>query len=60
MLDIFNKATKVVHLTPCQKNIIAIATVKLLWHTVVKLDGNSRVIYSDKGAQFTVNSWQVL
>ena len=47
VLVIVDKATKMVHLVPYWKIIIAIATVKLLWSTVVKLHGIPRVLYSD-------------
>ena len=48
------------YLVPCRKNITATATARLLWSMVVKFQGIPRVIYSDKGAQFTANSWQEL
>ena len=60
VLTIVDKATRMVHLVPCRKNIRATATARLLWNTVVKLHGIPRVIYSDRGAQFTANSWQEL
>ena len=60
VLTVVDKATRMVHLLPCRKNITATATAKLLWSTVVKLHGIPRVIYSDKGPQFTTNSWQEL
>ena len=39
MVTIVDKATRMVHLVPCRKNITAIATAKLLWQNVVKLHG---------------------
>ena len=56
VLTVVYKATRMVHLLPCRKNITATAMAKLLWSTVVKLQGIPRVIYSDRGAQFTANS----
>ena len=57
---IVDKATCTVHLVPCRKNITAIATAKLLWQNVVKLQVIPRAIYSDRGPQFTANSWREL
>ena len=55
-----DKATRMVHLAPCRKNITATGTAQLLWNTVVRYHGVPRVIYSDRGAQFTAKSWQEL
>ena len=60
VLTIVDKATRMVHLVPCRKNITAVATAQLLWQNVVKLHGVPRAIYSDRGPQFTTNSWQEL
>ena len=60
VLTIVDKATRMVHLVPCRKSITAVATARLLWNTVVKLHGIPRVIYSDRGPQFTASSWQEL
>ena len=60
ILTIVDKATRMVHLVPCRKNITAVATAQLLWQHVVRLHGVPRVIYSDRGPQFTANSWQEL
>ena len=60
VLTIVDKATRMVHLVPCRKNITAVATAQLLWQNVVKLHGVPRAIYSDRGPQFTANSWQEL
>ena len=60
ILTVVDKATRMVHLAPCRKNITATVMARLLWSTVVKLHGIPRVIYSDRGAQFTANSWQEL
>ena len=45
-----DKATRMFHLAPCRKSIIAIAAVSLLWSMVVKLHGIPSVSYSDRGA----------
>ena len=55
-----DKATRMVHLAPCRKNITATGTAQLLWNTVIRYHGIPRVIYSDRGAQFTASSWQEL
>ena len=55
-----DKATRMVHLAPCRKNITATGTAQLLWNTVVRYHGVPRVIYSDRGPQFTAKSWQEL
>ena len=60
VLTIVDKATRMVHLVPCPQNITVVATAKLLWHNVVKLHGIPRAIYSDRGPQFTANSWREL
>ena len=36
ILTIVDKATRIVHLVPCRKNITAVATAQLLWRHVVK------------------------
>ena len=60
ILTIVDKATRMIHLVPCRKNITAVATAQLLWQHVVKLHGVPRAIYSDRGPQFTAASWQEL
>ena len=55
-----DKATRMVHLAPCRKNITATGTAQLLWNTVIRYHGIPRVIYSDRGAQFTAKSWKEL
>ena len=60
VLTVVDKATRMVHLLPCRKNITATATAKLMWSTALKLHGVPRIIYSDRGPQFTANSWREL
>ena len=55
-----DKATRMVHLAPCRKNITATGTAQLLWNTVIRYHGIPRGIYSDRGAQFTARSLQEL
>ena len=55
-----DKATRMVHLAPCRKNITATGTAQLLWKTVNRYHGIPRIILSDRGAQFTAKSWQTL
>ena len=55
-----DKATRMVHLVPCRKNITATRTAQLLWNTVIGYHGIPRVIFSGRGAQFTTKSWQEL
>ena len=60
ILVIVDKTTKMVHLAPCRKNIITTGTAQLLWKTVSRYHEILRIIYSDRGPQFTANSWQEL
>ena len=60
ILTIVDKATRMVHLVPCRKNITAVATAQLLWQHIVRLHGVPRCIYSDRGPQFTADSWREL
>ena len=55
-----DKATRMVHLAPCRKNITATGTAQLLWNTVIRYHGLPRVIFSDRGPQFTARAWQEL
>ena len=49
ILTIVDKATRMVHLVPCRKNITAVATAQLLWRHVVKLHGIPKVIFQIEG-----------
>ena len=60
VLTIVDKATRMVHLVPCCKNITTVATTRLLWNNVDKLHGVPRTIYSDRGPEFTAKNWQKL
>ena len=43
-----DKATRMVHLAPCRKQITATGTAQLLWKTVIRYHGIPPVIYSDR------------
>ena len=60
ILVTMDKATRMVHLAPCKKNITAIGTAQLLWNTTIRYHGLPRAIFLDRGAQFTVKSWREL
>ena len=60
ILVVVDKATRMVHMAPCSKGINATDTARLLWNTVVNLHGVPRIIYSDRGSQFTAESWREL
>ena len=49
-----------VHLIPCKKSVIAAETAKLFWDHVVKLHGVPKILYSDRGTQFTSQFWKKL
>ena len=57
---VIDKATRMVHLIPCKKSITAAETAKLYWGQVVKLHGVPRILYSDRGTQFTSQFWKTL
>ena len=56
ILVVVDKATRMVHMAPCNKGINATDTARLLWNIMVKLRGVPKVIYSDRGSQFIVES----
>ena len=55
-----DKAIRIAQLAPCRKNITATGTAQLLWETVIRYPEIPLIIYSDRGVQFTANSWQEL
>ena len=57
ILTVVDKATRMVHVIPCRKDIIAADTARLVWQSIVKLHGAPRVILSGRGTQFTSNFW---
>ena len=60
ILTVVDKATRMVHLVPCRKDVTAADTARLVWQHIVKLHGIPRVIFSDRGTQFTSHFWQEL
>ena len=60
ILTVIDKATRMVHLIPCKKPVTAAETAKLYWDQVVKLHGVPRILYSDRGTQFTSQFWKTL
>ena len=60
ILVAIDKATIMVHLALCRKNITATGTAQLLWKIVMRYHGIPRVIFSDRGAQFNAKKWQEL
>ena len=60
ILTIVDKATRMVHLIPCEKSIAAAETAKEYWDHVVKLHRVPMVLYSDRGTQFTSSFWKTL
>ena len=60
ILTVIDKATRMVHLIPCKKSITAVETAKLYWDQVLKLHGVPRILYSDRGTQFTNQFWKTL
>ena len=60
ILTVIDKATRMVHLLPCKKSISAAETAKLFWDNVVKLHGVPKILYSDRGTQFTSTFWKTL
>ena len=60
ILIVIDKATRMVHLIPCKKSITVAETAKLYWDQVVKLYGVPRILYNDRGTQFTSQFWKIL
>ena len=60
ILTVIDTATRMVHLIPCKKSVTAAETAKLYWDQVVKLHGVPKILYSDRGTQFTSQFWKIL
>ena len=58
IMTVVDRATKMVHLIPCQKTTTAGEAARLLWQHVVKLHGVPRAIHTDRGAQFVGRVWR--
>ena len=52
IMTVVDRATKMMHLIPCQKTTTAGEAARLLWQHVVRLHGVPRAIHTDRGAQF--------
>ena len=57
-MTVVDRATKMVHLIPCQKTTTAGEAARLLWQHVVRLHGIPRAIHTDRGAQFIGRVWR--
>ena len=60
VLNVIDRATRMVHCIPCKKTITASQTAKVYWQYVGKLHGIPTVIYSDRGSIFTGDFWRKL
>ena len=58
ILIVVDKATRMVHLIPCRKDIPD--AVRLVWKHILRLHGVPWVIFSDMETQFTSKFWQEL
>ena len=57
-MTVVDRATKMVHLIPCQKTTTAGEAARLLLQHVVRLHGVPRAIHTDRGAQFVGRVWR--
>ena len=55
-----DKATRMTHVIPCTKTIIAAQIAQLHWRHVAKLHGIPRCICTDRGTQFSSRLWKEL
>lgn len=60
ILNVIDRATRMVHCIPCKKTITAAQTAKLYWRHVGKLHGVPKILYSDRGSVFTGDFWRTL
>ena len=60
ILIVVDKATRMIHLIPSKKSIIAAETARIFWDNIVRLHGILAVLYSDRGTHFTSNFWKSL
>ena len=59
-MTVINKATRMIHLIPCNKAVTSTETARLYWRYVAKLPCISRCIYMDRGTQFISRMWRDL
>ena len=60
ILNVIDRATRMVHCIPCKKTITAVQTARKYWQYVGKLHGVPCIIYSDRGSVFTGTFWREL
>jgi transposase InsO family protein len=60
ILVVVDRFTKMAHLTPCSKSIMAEETVQLILDGIVRLHGLPEEIMSDRGPQFASKFWRHL
>ena len=53
-----DRATKMVHLIPCQKTTTVGEVARLYWQHVVRIHRVPRAIHTDRGAQFVGRWWR--
>ena len=58
IMTVVDRATKMVHLIPCQKTTTAGEAARLYWQHVVRLHGVPWAIHTDRGAQFVGRWWR--
>ena len=49
IMTVVDRATKMVHLIPCKKTMIASAATRLYWQHVVNLHGAPRAVHTNRG-----------
>ena len=60
VLNIIDRAPRMVHCLPCRTTITAAQIAKLYWRHVGKLHGIPSLIYLDRGSVFTGEFWKTL
>ena len=58
IMTVVDRATKMVHLIPCQKTTTAGEAARLYWQHVIRIHGVPRAIHTDRGAQFVGKWWR--
>ena len=57
ILNVIDRATRMVHCIPCKKSITGAQTARKYWQFVGKLHGVPGILYSDRGSVFTGQFW---
>ena len=60
ILNVIDRATRMVHCIPCKKSITGAQTARKYWQFVGKLHGVPGILYSDRGSVFTGQFWKQL